>query len=458
MTTAAPRAGRKKRGATFGADVNLAEDALLHVVVRVGVPAVASALLLTVFVSLDSAWVGHFVGGAGLAAVSTSIFWIWTIISLAEMVSVGLTAVASRRHGERRDDEAARAVGDALLLTFGLGLVTATAGLLSLPHLFAVMETPAEVTHLGMQYLGTYLAGSPLIFGYFVVDAAFRAAGNTRVPFIMLLCATIIAAVLDPILIIGWGPFPQLGIRGAAVATLCVRGSLCVIGTLMLRKRGLVSFGTIDWSRIRTIVRVGLPTAATGVIFSLIYVVMTRTTQQFGTPALAALGLGHRIESWMYMVGVGFGAAAAAIVGQNLGAGQPDRAERAGWLTLAMTGVPGIIACGALLVMPEQLAGLFSADSAVIAEATRYLHTAAFAQLVVSGETVLEGALGGAGWTLPPMITSTAITLARVPLAAWAAMQWGTTGIWWVISLTAIARALAMMGIWASGGWRRASV
>ena len=443
---------------TGGADVNLATDSLPRVVVRLGLPAVASALLLTAFVSLDSAWVGHFVGGAGLAAVSTSIFWIWMVVSMAEMVSVGLTAVASRRHGERRDAEAARAVGDALVFTGGLGIATAALGLYFLPRLFATMETPPAVTALGMQYLGTYLAGAPLIFGYFVVDAAFRAAGNTRLPFIMLVCATIIAAVLDPILITGWGPFPQLGVRGAALATIGVRGSLCVVGVLMLQHRGLVAFGAIEWTRIATIVRIGLPTAATGVVFSLIYVVMTRTTTRFGTPALAALGLGHRIESWMYMVGVGFGAAAAAIVGQNLGAGQPDRAARAGWLTLAMTGVPGVIACAALLLFPDTLAGLFSTDAAVVAEASRYLQTAAYAQLVVSGETVLEGALGGAGWTLPPMVTSTAITLARVPLAAWAAMHWGTTGIWWVISLTAIARALAMMGLWASGGWRRAQV
>lgn len=441
-----------------GADVNLATDALPGVVLRLGLPAVASALLLTMFVSLDAAWVGHFVGGAGLAAVSTSIFWIWVIVSLAEMVSVGLTAVAARRHGERRNDEAARAVGDALLFTLALGVVTAVAGLVFLPRLFAVMNTPAEVTTLGMQYLGTYLAGSPLIFGYFVVDAAFRAAGNTKLPFVMLLCATVLAALLDPALITGWGPFPQLGIRGAAIATLAVRGSLCVAGVLMLRHRQLIAFGAPDWARIGTIVRVGLPTAATGVVFSLIYVVMTRTTTQFGTPALAALGLGHRVESWMYMIGVGFGAAAAAIVGQNLGAGQPDRAARAGWLTLAMTGVPGVLACTALLLIPTTLAGLFSTDVAVVAEATKYLRAAALSQLVVSGETVLEGALGGAGWTLPPMITSTAITLARVPLAAWAATQWGTNGIWWVISLTAIVRALAMMGLWASGGWRRARV
>ena len=438
--------------------MNLAEDALLRVVVRVGLPAVASALLLTAFVSLDAAWVGHYVGGAGLAAVSTSIFWIWLIVSVAEMVSVGLTAVAARRHGERRDDEAARAVGDALLFTFGLGLLMAVAGLLLLPRLFAVMETPAEVTVLGTKYLGTYLAGAPLIFGYFVVDAAFRAAGNTRLPFVLLLLATLFAAVLDPILIIGWGPFPQLGIQGAAIATICVRGGMCVIGVFMLLHRKLVRFGAPDWSRIRTILRVGMPTAATGVIFSLIYVVMTRTTQRFGTPALAALGLGHRVESWMYMIGVGFGAAAAAIVGQNLGARQPDRAARAGWLTLALTGVPGVLACAALLMFPTALARLFSTDAAVIAEAARYLRAAAFSQIFVSGETVLEGALGGAGWTLPPMLTSTAITVARVPLGAWAAMHWGTTGIWWVISLTAMARALAMMGLWASGGWRRSIV
>ena len=450
MSAKAPRTG--------GADVDLALDALPSVVLRLGLPAVSSALLLTAFISLDAAWVGHFVGGAGLAAVSTSIFWIWVIVSLAEMVSVGLTAVAARRHGERRDEEAARAVGDALLFTFALGVATACAGLAFLPRLFALMNTPAEVTMLGMRYLGTYLAGSPLIFGYFVVDAAFRAAGNTRLPFIMLVCATAVAAVLDPLLITGWGPFPALGVQGAALATLCVRGSLCVVGIVMLRRRGLVSFGAPDWNRIGTIVRVGLPTAATGVIFSLIYVVMTRTTTQFGTPALAALGLGHRVESWMYMIGVGFGSAAAAIVGQNLGAGRPDRAARAGWLTLAATGVPGIIACCALWLVPDALAGLFSADPAVVAEAARYLRAAALSQLFVSGETVLEGALGGAGWTLPPMITSTAITAARVPLAAWAATQWGTSGIWWVISLTAIARALAMMALWGSGGWRRARV
>ena len=431
-------------------------EALPRTVLRVGLPAVASALLITAFGSLDAAWVGHVIGGPGLAAVSTSIFWIWCLVSVAEMVSIGLTAVAARRHGEGDHDAAARAVGDAFVLAGVIGVAIAVAGTLALPRLFATMDTPAEVTRLGMQYLGTYLLGAPFIFAFFVVDAAFRAAGNTALPFRMLLVSTAIAMLLDPVLMLGLGPFPALGIRGAAIATLFVRGALGVVGLWLLRRMGLVRFARPDARTMATIARIGLPTAATGVIFSLIYVVLTRTTTRFGTPALAALGLGHRVESWMYMIGVGFGAAAAAMVGQNLGAGRPDRAARAGWLTLAISGVPGLVGCVALLAIPETLAGLFADDPAVIAEAANYLRIAAFAQLVVSGETVLEGALGGAGYTLPPMVTSTALTALRVPLAGWAAARWGPTGIWWVINLTAIGRALAMTALWAGGGWKRA--
>jgi putative MATE family efflux protein len=426
--------------------------------VRIGLPAVASALLITAFNSLDAAWVGHLIGGPGLAAVSTSVFWIWLLVSVAEMVSIGLTAVAARRHGEGDHDAAARATGDAFVLAGIIGLAISIGGTLLLPRLFAVMETPPEVTALGMQYLGTYLLGAPLIFAFFVVDAAFRAAGNTALPFRMLLMSTAVAALLDPLLIMGVGPIAPLGIRGAAIATLVVRGALGVVGLWLLLRMKLVRFASPDPRTMATIARIGLPTATTGVVFSLIYVFLTRTTTRFGTPALAALGLGHRVESWMYMIGVGFGAAAAALVGQNLGAGRPDRARRAGWLTLAISGVPGLLGCIALLTIPVQLAGLFADDPAVIAEAANYLRIAAFAQLVVSGETVLEGALGGAGYTLPPMITSTVMTALRIPLAGWAAARWGPSGIWWVINLTAIGRALAMTAIWAGGRWQRVKV
>ena len=431
------------------------EGDLSRVVLRVALPAVGSTLLLTVFTAVDTFWVGTYVGSAGLAAVTTSLFWVWLIISIAEMVSIGLTAMAARRHGERRPEEAAHATANALALTLLLGVVVALVGQFALSAIFAGMQTPAQVTALGKQYLGTYLWSAPMLFGFFTVDAAFRASGDTRTPLLLLAASVSVTLVLDPVLILGLMGMPALGIRGAAIATVTTRCVCMAIGLVVLWRRGMIRWRGLDWPLIGTMCRIGAPTAATGIVFSLIYAMITRTTALFGTPAIAALGLGHRIESWLYMIGVGFGAGAAAIVGQNLGANQVGRAERAAWITVGYASVPALIFFVMALTIPERMAMVFTGDPSVVAEAAKYLRIGAWSELAVCTEVVFESALGGAGHTLPPMVTSTVITLSRVPLAAWAAARWGTAGIWWVITLTAIARALAMMGIWAQGGWKK---
>jgi putative MATE family efflux protein len=374
------------------------------------------------------------------------------------MVSIGLTAVAARRYGEGRGHEAARIAGDALVFALALGALVGALGLALLPHLFAVMRTSPEVSALGTRYLGTYFLGAPLIFGFFAVDAAFRAAGDTRTSFILLSASVAVTLVLDPILIVGWGPIPPLGVSGAAIATICTRCVAFALGLTIVGRRGVLKIGRPDWRTLGTITRIGLPTAVTGVIFSLIYVLVTRTATQFGTPALAALGIGHRVESWLFMVGVGFGAATAAIVGQNLGAGRTDRAERAGWISVGFCTMFGVVACAVELAMPERFAAIFTHDPAVIAEGARYLRIVAVSQLGICAEVVLEGALGGAGYTLAPMVVSTAITASRIPIAAWAASQFGTTGLWWTISLTALCRAVGMIAIWRAGRWKRTSL
>lgn len=427
-------------------------------ITRIALPAVASSLLMTIFSSVDAFWVGTRIGPDGLAAVSISLFWIWMIIALGEMVGVGLTAVAARRHGQRDPASAARIAGDALLLTTVLGVAVAIAGLVNLTSLFELMQTPAHVTALGLRYLGTYLIGTPLIFGFLAVDATFRASGDTRTPFVILTASVAITLALDPVLIMGLGPAPTLGVEGAAIATVLTRGAAFALAVVIAVRRGLIRFGRPQLKGIATVCRVGIPTALTGVMFSLIYVAITRTTTKFGTPALAALGIGHRVESWLYMIGVGVGAATAAVVGQSLGARRPDRAARAGWLAVGMCTLLGLVACGAELLWAESFAGLFTNDPATVAEGAKYLRIAAFSQIGICAEIVLESALGGAGDTLPPMLTSTTITTSRIPLAAWAAGQWGTTGIWWTISLTAVARALAMMALWRSGRWKRKSL
>ena len=436
----------------------LVTDPLPRTIARVAAPAVASTLLMTIFASVDAFWIGTKIGAAGIAAVATSVFWVWLIIAIAEMVSVGLTAFAARRYGEGRSDEAARAAGTALVFTLIVGAIVAVCGLAILPQLFSVMHTPADVTALGVRYLGTYLIGTPLIYGFFSVDAAFRASGDARTPFILLACSVAVTIVLDPVLILGIGPAPRLGIAGAAIATVSTRAVAFALGLWLVVRGKQLRITRFEWRTIYGICRIGLPTAATGIVFSLIYVFVTRSVTQFGTAALAALGIGHRVESWLYMIGVGFGAATAAIVGQNLGASRVDRAEKAGWLAAGFCTVLGVVFCVLELWIPERFAAVFTSDPAVILEGARYLRIAAISQLAICAEIVLEGALGGAGHTVAPMVSSTAITVSRVPLASWAASRWGSAGIWWVISATAIARGLAMIVLWRGGGWKYKSV
>jgi putative MATE family efflux protein len=379
-------------------------------------------------------------------------------VALAEMIGVGLTAVAARRHGEGRAAEASIVAGDAVVFALLLGAGVSVIGFAALPHLFELLGTNAEVSALGTRYLGTYLIGLPLIYGFFAIDATFRASGDTRTPLLLLASSVGVTVALDPALILGLWGLPRLGIAGAAIATIATRGAVFAAGSTIAIRRRLLRLGRISLDSILSVCRVGLPTAVTGAVFSIIYVGIARIATPFGTPALAALGIGHRVESWLFMIGVGFGAATAAVVGQNLGAGRPERAERGAWLAVGYCSVLGCVAFASQLLAPRWLAGIFSTDPTVIREASSYLRVAAVSELAVTTEMVLDGALGGAGDTVPPMLASTTLSVARIPLAAWAAAHWGTVGIWWVISLTAVGRALALAALWRSRRWLRKSV
>ena len=143
---------------------------------------------------------------------------------------------------------------------------------------------------------------------------------------------------------------------------------------------------------------------------------------------------------------------------QNLGAGKIARARRTGWITAGYASIPAVALAIASLAFAESLAGLFTNDAAVIAEGSSYLRIAALSNLVIASEIVLEAAMGGAGYTFPPMLTSTVLTASRIPIAAWAAAAWGPSGIWWTISITAAARGLAMIALWRAGRWTRTSL
>ncbi|MGE5802146.1 MAG: MATE family efflux transporter [Gemmatimonadota bacterium] len=427
-------------------------------VLRLAAPAVAMIACNFSFNLIDTIWVGRLIGPAALAAVSTAGFYVWVALNLGEMVEIGLTAVAARRHGERDPERAAQVAAAAVVFAVILGFVVAVLGLVVMDPMLRLMAVPADVAALGHEYLSTWLVGCPLVFGFFAMEATFRAAGDTRTPFLVLAGSVCVSIVLDPLLIAGVGPFPRLGVEGAALASVMVRSVGFLVGFVIALRRNLLRLAAPDWRAVPTVVRIGMPLALAGVLLSVIYMWLTRFTAQFGTPALAALGIGHKMEGLGFVAISGFSLAAGALVGQNLGARQEGRARDAVRLTVIHCLMVTVPTAMAFLAMPAELVSLFTRDPEVIRDGVLYLRVIAFAQIGQSFELILEGALAGAGYTFWPQVVSTTLTAARIPLSAWWSRSFGLIGIWIALSATAIARGVAMILFWRSGRWRTAQV
>jgi putative MATE family efflux protein len=431
---------------------------LRPVILKLAAPAVAMMACHFCFNLIDAIWVGRLIGPAALAAVSTAGFYVWVLLSLGEMVEVGLIAVAARRHGEGLPDAAARAAGAAVLYALAAGTVVSVLGFALTDTLFHLMGVPREVATLGRAYLDTWLLGGPLVFGFFAIEATFRASGDTRTPFLLLMASVVLSVGLDPLLIVGVGPFPRLGVGGAALASVMVRGGGFLIGIGIAWRRGLIRLDDPDWGAMPTVFRVGAPLSLAGVLLSVVYMWLTRYTSGFGTAALAALGVGHKIEGLGFIAISGFALSASALVGQNLGAQQEARARQAVRMTVGYCLAVTTVTAVAFLTIPGRLVALFTSDAGVIADGGLYLRVIAFAQIGQTFEIILEGALAGAGYTLWPQVASTTLTLFRVPLAAWWSGAIGLLGIWLALSVTAIARGIVMAMFWLGGAWRRATV
>ena len=441
-----------------GTPGSLTVGPLRPVILKLAAPAVAMMACHFCFNLIDAIWVGNLIGSAALAAVSTAGFYVWVLLSLGEMVEVGLIAVAARRHGEGRPDAAARAAGAAVLYALAAGTVVSAVGYVLTDELFRFMTVPPDVAILGHRYLHTWLLGGPLVFGFFAIEATFRASGDTRTPFLLLMGSVLLSVGLDPLLIAGLGPFPRLGVEGAALSSVMVRGGGFLIGIGIAWRRGLLRLETPDWRAVPTVIRIGAPLSLAGVLLSIVYMWLTRYTSRFGTAALAALGVGHKIEGLGFIAISGFALSASALVGQNLGAQQEARARQGVRMTVAYCLAVTVTTAIAFLAVPRTLVGLFTPDSAVITDGSLYLRVIAFAQIGQTFEIILEGALAGAGYTLLPQIASTTLTLLRVPLSAWWSGTLGLLGIWLALSVTAVSRGIAMSVFWLRGSWRHAAV
>jgi putative MATE family efflux protein len=297
------------------------------------------------------------------------------------------------------------------------------------------------------------------MFLVFVFESVFRSCGNSRTPMYVLGAGSIVNLALDPLLILGVGPFPRLEVHGAvlalAISETLVLAVYCVLaakGAFPLRIRWRALGRAISLPRSGAILRIGAPQAVTGILYSAVYLFLSKVTGRFGSGSLAALGVVNRLESLNYLTSVAMGMAVAAMVGQNLGGQRPDRAERAAHRGAALITILTTIMTLVYLAFPEPIVRIFVSDFEAVREGVEFLRIVAISQIFMGWEIVYGGAFMGAGNTLPPMHVAVATSTVRFPMA-WATafpLGMGSTGVWWTISLTCIAR-----GLWITAWFRR---
>jgi len=433
-------------------------DVSARAVARLAVPAALSVILNNAFRVVDQHAAG-WLGTPEQAAVGSTTFVLILAFAAWGLVGMGTGPVVARVTGARDLAGRRRVVGSALAGASIAGAIVLGAMWVSAPLTARALGLDAEVAELTARYLRTLaLVGLPMALAP-VVDAAFIAMGRTALPMALQGLATLLNIVLNIVLLrwMGWG------IEGLAVASGVSRLIATSIGLIALgRSVELAPGDLIPGEALQRIARVGTPMAANTAFYALVYWALLRTSiSPLGPAVNAALGIGFSaLEGFTWPLFHGLSLAVASLVGRALGAGRPELARQAIRTGLPLTTGAGIAAAAAFWFLSEPLCGAFTQDPEVLAQAVLYARVLAFSQLFVAWEAFAEGVLEGAGDTRSVLWLSSPLNLLRVPLA-WAAsgpLGLGAAGIWWVINLTTVAKAILKGARVAQGRWQRTEV
>ena len=450
-------------------------------ILALALPASGSAALVMAHRLVDMAWVKS-LGEAATSALGVAMISVWLFSAFGALIGTGLTALAARYSGAGREDGAGYVASQGLRWALVLGLGGGVVGWFVAPVVYAAAGASEATAAHGTAYTRIYWGGGATILLQMGCDAIFRAHGNTRTPFLIGFFSLGLNVLLDPLLIFGWGPIPALGVAGAGLAHVSSFGVGVLLSIRALRRRGHLraarpsdaelrfvettrlgapAFLGLDRAVFARMARVGVPLTVTSLLFNLIYLALYALAYEAGGQAAqAGLGVGHNGEAVAFVVGLGWASAAAALVGRSLGAGRPDEAERyawtAAWQCAFLCGVWGLV----IFVFDRTIAGLLVDSPEGLRYGSAYLRIVALCLAPQALELVLDGAFGGAGMTVPPLVIGGTFSLLRIPLAAVAVLVWGlgAEAIWVVISVTAGLRGIACALWFARGTWKTRTV
>jgi len=431
--------------------INLLESNILTALTRLAVPIMASSFIQMAYNMTDMIWLGR-VGSGAVTSVGTAGMYMWFANGLAVLPKMGGQVKAGYCIGAGDYDKAAEYTAAAFQLAAMLSICFGGICMLFSRPLIAFFGlTSPDVIRDARFYL--IITCGLLIFSFMnqVFAGIMTARGNS----ISLLLATasglVLNIVIDPVLIFGLGPFPRMGVTGAAIATVIAQIMVTLIfvrlsskDTQIFQKKRL--FRKTPVRAIKELICIGLPSAIQSIIFTSISMVLARIIAGFGEGAVAVQKIGSQIESISWMISDGFGAAVNSFIAQNYGAENHRRILKGYRAAMILATIWGIVCTLLLVVFPEPLFRFFLPEAELLGMGTEYLRVMGVSQLFMCIEITTAGAFSGLGKTMPPSLVSVVFTVARIPLALFLiATALDLNGIWWSITISSIAKGIALV-------------
>jgi len=467
VTEKSSRARRRNflQEALAGSDQDFTEGSLSRGIALLAIPTMLEMAMESTFGVVDAFWVAR-LGADSLAAVGLTEGVVVLVFSIALGLSMAATATVARRIGEKDRDGAAAAAGQAIVCGAAVGIATGLAGVFLAARLLGLMGAPASVIHTGTGYATIVLGGNVAIVLLFLINGVFRGSGDAAAAMRTLWLANLINIALDPCFIYGFAFFPRLGVTGAAVATTIGRSiGVAYQLSVLFRGKSRVRLGLRhlrpDWPVMGRLLRVGSTAMLQYFISTASWVSLARINARFGSAAIAGYTLAIRIILFALMPSWGIAAAAATLVGQNLGARRPERSERAVWVAglYNMSFLAAVAVCFFSAARP--LVGLFTTDAAVAPVAVACLRYVSLGYPFYAWGMIMEQAFNGAGDTATPTwMNFFCYWLFQIPLA-WLLAGWlgmGPRGVYLAICVAESVLAVVGVALFRRGRWKLAKV
>ncbi len=451
--------------AIAGSNRDFTKTSVLKAIFLLSVPMILEMIMESVFAVADIFFVSR-LGADAIAMVGVTESLMTVVYSIGIRLSTGTMALIARRIGEGNREQANRVAFHSILLGIVVSMFIAIPGILCSEEILLLMGAETEVAADSAVYTGIMLGSNVVIMLLFIINAAFRSAGDAAVSMRVLWMANLLNIALDPCLIFGLGPFPELGLKGAAIATVIGRGLAVVYQFYLLffaRKRIWLSKvrRKIDFDIVHRLLKLSAGGIGQSLIATSSWIILVRIIAEFGSVVLAGYTIAIRIILFVLLPAFGLSNAAGTLVGQNLGARQPKQAEQSVW----KTGMINMVIMGVIAVLfistPISFVGLFTDNPAVLKAGTVCLRYISFGFLFYALGMVLVQAFNGAGDTMTPTwINLVCFWLIEIPLAYLLALNFdlGEKGVYFAIVISESMTAIMGLFVFLKGKWKLAKV